>query len=106
MMRWQADTGEPASMIGGWFIGPDRTGQARAYGDGPVARVVGSLDALLDAPSTARAPSAALMRADLASWRPAAVVAVTSPSSRLGHFLTGLLGPPTFRIGSVLAWRR
>ena len=27
-MRWQADTGEPGSFNGGWFVGPDQTGQS------------------------------------------------------------------------------
>jgi hypothetical protein len=113
-MRWQADTGEPGSLIGGWFVGPDQTGHARAYGKSLASLVQRPLDELWHGPANysplppaaAIPPSAALMRADLASWRPAAVIAVTSPGSRLGRFLTGLLGPPAFQIGSVLAWRR
>jgi len=46
-----------------------------------------------------------VIRSDLAYWRPAAVVAVTSPGSRLGHYLIELFGSPTFRVGQVLAWR-
>jgi len=52
------------------------------------------------------APKASTVRADLAMWRPAAVVAVTSLNSPLGRFLVRLLGPPTIRAGSALAWRR
>src|SRR5579875_524804 len=33
-MRWQADTGEPGSLIGGYFIGPNGSGQAEKYGTG------------------------------------------------------------------------
>jgi hypothetical protein len=29
-MRWQADTGELASLIGGWFVGPGPAGKATA----------------------------------------------------------------------------
>jgi len=35
-----------------------------------------------------------------------AVVAVAAPGSRLGQFLVSLLGRPTFRIRSLLVWRR
>ena len=37
-LRWQAETGEPGSLIGGWFIGPDRTGHAQLYGTGQTNR--------------------------------------------------------------------
>jgi hypothetical protein len=33
------------------------------------------------------------------------VVAVTSPGARLGRYLIGLFGQPSFRVGHVLAWR-
>jgi hypothetical protein len=46
-----------------------------------------------------------MIRADIAYWRPAAVVAVTSRGSRLGRYLAGLFGPPTFAVDGVLAWR-
>src|SRR5580704_164917 len=51
-------------------------------------------------------PAPAAVRSALASWRPAAVVAVTNRSSRLAQFLTRLLGRPAFYVGRVLAWRR
>ncbi len=104
-MRWQADTGEPGSLVGGWFIGPNKAGQASVNSWGPPASDVWSLDALWAQSSHARGPSRAHIRADLAYWRPAAVVAVTSQGSRLGHYLTGLLGRPTFQVSRVLAWR-
>ena len=50
-------------------------------------------------------PTRQQISADLATWRPAAVVAVTSRTSRLGSFLIQLFGQPNIRIGSVLAWR-
>jgi hypothetical protein len=43
--------------------------------------------------------------ADLHSWRPSAVVAVTSPGSRLGRYLVQLFGRPRVESGRVLAWR-
>ena len=42
----------------------------------------------------------------MAYWQPAAVIAVTREGSVLGHFLIRLLGPPTFVVGRLLAWRR
>ena len=33
-LRWQADTGEPASMVGGYFMGPTWSGQAATDGNG------------------------------------------------------------------------
>ena len=105
-LRWQADTGQPGSLIGGWFIGPDATGHAALYGGSPAKRAGKHLNALLTPASRVSAPSAAQVRADLAGWRPAAVVAVTQPSSRLARLLTRLLGPPAIRAGQVLAWRR
>jgi len=104
-LRWQADTGQPDSLIGGWFIGPDATGHAALYGGPQVKRPSKHLNALLAPASRVSAPSRAQVRADLAAWRPAAVVAVTQPSSRLARVLTSLLGPPTVRDGQVLAWR-
>ena len=45
------------------------------------------------------------MRAQLAAWKPAAVVAVAGPHSALARYLTGLLGRPTVTGGEVLGWR-
>ena len=105
-LRWQADTGQPGSLIGGWFIGPDATGHAALYGGSQTKRAGKHLNALLVPASRVSAPSPAQVRADLAAWRPAAVVAVTQPSSRLARVLTRLLGRPAIQAGQVLAWRR
>jgi hypothetical protein len=104
-MRWQADTGEPDSMIGGTFLGSDQHGRMKRGGRADRTKTAAYLDALWQGSSQVPAPSRAQVRADLASLRPAAVVAVTSPGSRLGRFLTGVFGPPTCQVGSVLAWR-
>jgi hypothetical protein len=45
------------------------------------------------------------VRAQLAAWDPAAVVAVTGDHSALGRYLTSLLGPPAVSEGGVLGWR-
>ena len=105
VLRWQADTGRP---------GVDdrrllrRARQDRAAGDlhpGPDTTADQYLDNLWHGPPPPAPLPPGLIRGDLAYWRPAAVVAVTSRGSRLGHYLTGLFGPPAFGVGSVLAWR-
>ena len=105
VLRWAADTGDPASMIGGYFVGPDRSGQQMIYIPGPASTAAQYLDALWNGPKPPAPLPHGLLRSDLAYWRPAAVVAVTGRSTRLGQFLTGTFGRPTFVIGGVLAWR-
>ena len=104
-MRWQADTGDPASIIGGYFIGPDKSGRQEIYIPGPDTSAAQYLDDLWAGPPPRDPLPPGLIQADIAYWRPAAVVAVTSRGSRLGRYLTGLFGPPAFAVGSVLAWR-
>jgi hypothetical protein len=53
-------------------------------------------------PSSRLQPSSG---SDLRSWRPAAIVAITSRDSRLGRYLSNASGPPALQDGSVLAWR-
>ena len=129
VMRWQADTGQPAAMIGGYFIGPGQGGQAYINGAGvkPTAWYLDQLWAaglqpaspfvnaarLADLPTATAAgpapvpagPGPAQVAADLGSWQPNAVVADAAPGSPLGRYLTHLLGRPTVQSGSVLGWR-
>ena len=116
-MRWQAETGQPREMVGGYFIGPGAGGQAYLGGTGvsPVAWYLDRLWAAGLAPRDPLAgvawaaglpPALAAVRDAFAYWRPAAVVAVAAPGSPLGRYLTGLLGPPTVTSGRVLAWKR
>jgi hypothetical protein len=102
IMRWEAETGEPRSMIGGYILGPSPTGQAY-FGIGPTQYTAEYLNRLWSGHAHYLHP--ALVRSALAYWRPAAVVAVTRLGSRLGQFLAALLGPPAFHIRGVLAWR-
>jgi hypothetical protein len=103
-LRWQAETGEPASLIGGYFLGPGPTGQA-TFGLGPTQPAAHYLNWLWGDRHAVSAWSPRLIRSALASWRPAAVVAVTSQGSPLDQFLTLLLGRPAFQVGSVVVWR-
>jgi hypothetical protein len=105
-LRWYAETGEPGSMIGGYFIGPDRTGRGRTYGGSQGKAAATSVDAMWLDPAHGRGPSPAELRRYLAEWHPAAVVAVTRRNSRLGRLLVSVLGPPGLAIGRVLGWRR
>jgi hypothetical protein len=107
-LRWQADTGQPRSLVGGWFIGPDSSGQAVVEYFGPprINTFALYLDALWSGSPPASGPSPQQIRADLAYLRPTAVVAVTGRGSALGRFLTGLFGRPSFQVGQMLAWRR
>lgn len=105
-LRWYADTGYPGSMNGGYFIGPNRNGKAMGYGGRQAQATAKSIDSLWHPSSRAKGPTTAQMRRYVARWRPAAVVAVTRRTSRLGKLLTTVFGPPSFSVGRVVVWRR
>jgi hypothetical protein len=115
-LRWAAETGEPASMVGGYYMGPTWAGVAATDGNGLSsegmylnqlwAESAGvSVSAVATLPAIQVYPDAAQMHAQLTGWKVAAVVAVTSARSTFGRYLTGLLGQPTVRDGEVLGWR-
>ena len=114
-LRWEADTGEPSSMVGGYFMGPAGSGRAETDGSGlpPAGAYLNRLwsqSSASDAAAAARQavsaiPTGTQMRAQLAAWDAAAVVAVTADHCPLGRYLTGLLGPPAINAGGVLGWR-
>ena len=103
-MRWQADTGEPGSMIGGYFLGPDRAGQA-TFDPGPTRMIAKYLDWLWDGHLRVSRSSAARIRPALAYWRPAAVIAVACRPA-LRRVLISLFGRPSSSAGQVVAWER
>jgi hypothetical protein len=126
-LRWQADTGQPASLVGGYFMGPAANGhaytdggglpQAARYlnilwsesGTGLPASLTGGVpaDAHPESPSYVRieAVNDKRMLAQIAAWHVTAVVAVAVRHSILGHYLTNLLGPPSVVVGDIMAWR-
>jgi len=126
-LRWQADTGEPARIVGGYFMGPAWDGHAYIDGNGtPAAGLylnamwLGSGEGLptsiaAGVPGSAYPSSGGYIAvkkvpgkqvlAQIKSWDVSAVVAVAERGSRLGRYLTALLGPPTAVAGEVLGWR-
>jgi hypothetical protein len=113
-LRWAADTGQPASMVGGYYMGPTWTDGAATDGNGLSseamylnqlwAQSAGVSIAITALPVNQVYPSLIQMRAQLRAWQLSAVVAVTGARSALGRYLTALLGPPTVRDGQVLGW--
>jgi len=115
-LRWQADTGMPASMYGGYYMGPTWSGPPATDGNGlsSEANYLNQLWALsagvnvttvATLPVNGLYPDDLMMRTQITAWKPAAVVAVTSLHSAFGRYLTGLLGRPTVTAGAVLGWR-
>jgi hypothetical protein len=104
-MRWQAGTGAPGSLIGGFFLGPGPSGITRVD-PGPAEADAQYLDPLWAGRRPAEHRSAAQIRVDVAYWHPAAVVEILRPGSRLGPILNRLLGRPAFRDGRTVVWRR
>ncbi len=126
-LRWQAQTGEPRSLVGGYFIGPAWNGRSYIDGNGTPgaaqylnAMWMFSQAGLPRAMAADVAPEAkpgsggyvhvkavtdAKMREQIRAWRVSAVVAVARPGSRLGRYLIALLGPPAVETGDLLAWR-
>jgi len=115
-LRWQADTGQPGSMIGGYFMGPTWSGKAATDGNGLSSEAMYLNQLWAESAGVGVAKVATLpvnqiypddtqMRAQFRGWGISALVADTSLSSSFGHYLTGLLGPPTVTSGKVLGWR-
>jgi hypothetical protein len=125
-LRWQADTSDPGSLVGGYFMGPTWNGHGYLDGRGtpPAGEYLNAMwlessqglpKALAAVPASASpAPESFVnvkavldtaMRAQIRAWRVTAVVAVAKPGSVLGRYLTVLLGSPAAAAGDVLAWR-
>ena len=115
-LRWQADTGEPRSLVGGYFMGPGPHGRGYIDGTGtpPAGLYLNAMWVFSQAGlpqalaagrrrTPARAPPRNLpvksvtdtkMREQIRAWQVSAVVAVATPGSRLGRYLTAMLGSP------------
>jgi hypothetical protein len=119
-LRWEADSGQQISLIGGYYEGPYSTRQGFIDGfeyppaeDGKAGidgAAVPLLTSYLDdywAGQYSVAPkiSRAQVTATLAWWKPTAVIADASSRPRLTAYLVRIFGRPTMRHGSILAWR-
>jgi hypothetical protein len=114
-LRWQADTGMPTAMVGGYFIGPVGSGQAYIGGAGMPAAVKylnwiwlhsgPGIERTTGLVTSARAVPPKEVKAWIVSSGMSAVVAVTRADSPLAHYLDALLGPPAARSGAVVGWR-
>jgi hypothetical protein len=107
VLRWQADTGQPGSLVGGYFIGPSATGQASFYFQthNKQTDVAWYLSELWQGQHPA-SPSRARFLAVIRSWRLGAVVVEdTGQQPQLVRVLTGLFGTPTYHMGMMLSWR-
>jgi hypothetical protein len=125
-LRWQADTGQPATLVGGYFMGPAWNGHAYTDGNGLSqagrylnflwaesgaglpASLTGGVPASAHPASPGYVPIEAVndtrMLAQIAAWHVTAVVAVTVRNSVLGDYLINLLGPPSVVVGDIMAW--
>jgi hypothetical protein len=107
VLRWQAQTGWPESIIGGYFIGPSATGQASFYFSHPSPETVVAryLNGLWKGQHPASPPGNDFQAA-FDYWRPAAIVVVAGQQSPAVRVLTQLFGTPAFHIGQVFSWRQ
>jgi hypothetical protein len=111
-LRWQAETGEPASLVGGYFIARAENGHEE-IGGMPLSletlylnyRWSKSTGISVNYKYPGGAVTPAMVQAQIAAWHPAAIIAVTGENSPLEHFLLLVLGKPTVITGSVLGWR-
>ena len=106
VLRWQADTGQPGAMIGGYFIGPNATGQASFFfqANSQPSDVARYLNSVYLGQHPRGLPDAEV-RAVIGSWHTAAIVAVTGARSPVARLLTRLYGSPASHIDGVLSWR-
>jgi hypothetical protein len=109
-MQWQAMSGAPISLVGGYCIVPDSTGHAVACETYKVLTPDEHLAlirmALLWFHKRGHFdPPADAMAATITGLRPAAVVAQAGRKSLLARYLTRFFGAPTIRRGQILGWR-
>jgi len=105
MMRWQADTGQPGSLVGGYCIAPNPAGKAKSCRAGKSV-LSEYLNHLWGSRKGLPWPTSAQVSASLAKMRPAAILIVAHSGSRLERAALRLFGPPTAQVGSVHGWRR
>jgi hypothetical protein len=105
VLRWQAVSGYPHTMIGGDFIAPNQPAHLSRAGRSAMTPTSYYLNYLYDGSISYPTPSDATIRANLAAMQPNAVVAETLPGSPLANFLIKWFGPPTTDNYKVMGWR-
>jgi hypothetical protein len=108
-MRWYADTGLPTQMIGGDFIDASAKGRESRSGRAGETQLGNYLNQLWGfvpvPPVVVPEPTQAEIKAQMASWKPAAIVADTQAGTPLGQFLIKEFGQPTVHVRRFLAWK-
>ncbi len=109
-MEWQATSGAPISLVGGYCIVPDSSGHAVECDTYKVLSpdehlTLIRMDLLAQHKHGHFDPPAAAMAATITALRPAAVLAASSGQSLLGRYLVTFFGPPTVRSGQMMGWR-
>jgi hypothetical protein len=105
VLRWQATTGVPGTMIGGDFITPGAKGRNARGGRTGETHTSEYIDWLFTGRNPTSKPSAAQVQADMAAKDPAAIMAVIRPGTAVWTYVISLFGPPTVHIGKVYGWR-
>jgi len=104
-MRWYADRAIPARMIGGDFIDASAKGRKSRSGRAGETVLGDYLNALWQGTTPGLTPTPDQVRAQMAAWKPSAIMADTAPTSPLGSYLIRVFGPPTVHQTNWLGWR-
>lgn len=109
-MQWQAATGEPISLIGGYCIAPGVGGRAAECDtqrtlSGAEHDSLLRMNLLAEGRRGAYGPPPRMLATALKQWRPAAIITVDGSGSAVARYLISYLGPPTSEHGRVLGWR-
>jgi hypothetical protein len=107
-LRWYADRGVPAKMIGGDFIDASLSGRASRAGRAGITALSTYLNALQSNTSPQfmpPEPTRAQIVAQMAAWKPAAIMANCPLASQLGQFLVREFGLPQVHHADWLGWR-
>jgi hypothetical protein len=107
-LRWYADRGVPAQMVGGDFIDVSIAGHGSRSGRAAETVLTNYLNALYTDTRPQfmpPAPTRAQIMAQMAAWKPAAIMANCPLASELGQFLLKEFGLPQIHNASWLGWR-
>ena len=109
-MEWQAVTGEPISLVGGYCVAPAPNRRAtlcdtEAMLDPAQRTTLLRFNWLATGKPRYRGPSSRTANLALSAWQANVVITVSSPHSMVVPYLIRLLGPATARQGDVFAWR-